>query len=392
MNTIRKSQPDIWVLWSHAVGDNAQCMTLAEALDRPSVIKRLDWQVANTAEDRAAVRRLLEESGEGRRRRDALGLRAPWPALVICCGRRSSRIAFWIKRQSGGRTKVVSIGRAHRPVSAYDLLIASPQFLMPERANVVHLRLPISRQRYDVADVRTAHSNLVPVPKPWFTILLGGSVRQFAGTEKALRDAALRAQMAADRHGGSVVICTSRRTPEPVVAAVECVLNQPYVHRWSVAANDNPYETLLSQSACLFVTGDSASMIADGCASGAPTYIIEFPERADLRRRWRRELFGSIRRMSGSLRGQGLSRAGSWLDGAQDWLHARNVLRYPRDLRRVHASAYEIGLARPAACFDPAALPPRGIANDDLDGISGFREAAARCRALYDRSCRRAAE
>ena len=395
MDTLATFQPDIWVLLTHAPGDNDQCLALAEALDRPAAVKRLDWHMTNPAEDRAMVRGLLADTEEGRQRRREIGLHAPWPRLVICNGRRSDKVGFWIKRQSGGHTKVVAIGRARQPVASYDLLVATPQFFLPERANVISLPLPLARRRAandDHAVAGAGPSNIVPVPKPWFTILLGGETKQFAVSESVLADVARRAQMAADRHGGSVVVSTSRRTPPSSLAAVEGVLDQPYIYRWSGAATDeNPYQILLRQSAALFVTADSASMILDGAGSGTPTYVIEFPEQIDLRRRLRRGLFRYIRAAFDGLHTWGLRHVGDRLDRAQEWLHARGILRYPRDLRRIHASIYKMGLARPAIFFDPSMLPARKAAND-LAEISGIREVAARCRALYDWAVRRAPE
>ena len=387
-------QPNIWILQTHASGDNEQCLALAEALDRPYAVVRVDW-AGNGEEDRVLTRRLLSDTEDGRHWRQELGLRAPWPSLIICCGRRASRVAFWVKEQSGGRTRIVSIGRAHRAIEEYDLLVGTPQFLLPKRPNVVGLRLPLARRH----SARPARNAVVSAPKPWFTILLGGEVKDFDTAESTLKELALRAQMAADRHGGSVVVCTSRRTPESWVAAVEGALFRPRIYRWSPApandnhANDNgnPYDTLLRESACLFVTADSASMILESCGSGTPTYIIESPERLDLRRLWRRGLFGQISRLIKNLRQRGLPRASEWLDAAQDWLHARHILRYPRDLRRIQDAVYELALARPASSFDPTVLLARKAAQD-LTALSGLREVAARCRALHGWVLRRAAE
>lgn len=393
MNMISAFQPYIWILQTHASGDNEQCLALAEALDRPVVIKRLDW--AAGADDRVRTARLLSDTDDGARRRRALGLQAPWPSLIVCCGRRASRVAFWVKEQSGGRTRIVSIGRAHRAIEEYDLLVGTPQFMLPKRLNVVGLRLPLARQRRQ----RNAPNSVVPAPKPWFTILLGGEVKEFDTAESTLKEVALRAQMAADRHGGSVIVCTSRRTPEAWIAAVEGVLYRPRIHRWSPApandnhANDNsnPYDTLLRESACLFVTADSASMILDACGSGTPTYVIESPNRLDLRRSWRRGLFNRLSRLSETLRERGLARAGARLDAAQDWLHAQHILRFPRDLRRIQDAVYALELARPASAFDPEILPIRKAAQN-LTRMSGLYEVVARCRALQGWLPRRAAE
>ena len=386
-------QSDIWILQTHASGDNEQCLALAEALDRPYAIKRLDW--AAGADDRVLTHRLLSDTDDGTRRRHAFGLQAPWPSLIVCCGRRASRVAFWVKEQSGGRTRIVSIGRAHRAIAEYDLLVGTPQFMLPTRSNVVGLRLPLTRPRR----MRNASSAVVPAPKPWFTILLGGEVKEFDTAESTLKEVALRAQMAADRHGGSVIVCTSRRTPEAWIAAVEGVLFRPRVYRWSPApandnhANDNsnPYDTLLRESACLFVTADSASMILDGCGSGTPTYVIESPNRVDLQRSWRRGLFNRLSRLSETMRERGLTGAGERLNAAQDWLHAQHILRYPRDLRRIQQAVYALDLARPASAFNPE-MPPIRKTAQDLTQISGLSEVVARCRALQGWISRRAAE
>lgn len=383
---IPASHPDIWVLLTHAPGDNDQSLALAGALGATSVVKHIDWPLIDPAQDRALVRALLADTEDGQQRRDAIGLNGPWPRIVICCGRRADRVGFWIKRQSGDYTKVVSIGRAHRPVARYDLLAAPPQYALPERANVVHLPLPLPRRRQDNAPSRgnaAAGGNMVPVAKPWFTILLGGEVKEFVVSAAELERTARAAQEAADRHGGSVVVSTSRRTSPEMLAIVERALRNPHVYRWSAASRDeNPYEVLLEQSAALFVTADSASMMLDCAASGTPTFVVEYPERLNLRLRLRRDLYRTIRAIVEGSKFWGLGRVGHWLDRAQEALHARGLLRYPRDLRQLHASIFDMALARRIVDFDPARLPARAQVANDLTELSGLRQLAARCRAL----------
>jgi hypothetical protein len=271
-------------------------------------------------------------------------------------------------------------------VADYDLLVAPPHFSLPERDNVMRLRLPLTRRR-SLATGAAVHGATIPVPKPWFTILVGGTVKQFTASKQVLTEAARRAQLAAHRHGGSVVISTSRRTPPALLAAVESVLDRPYIYRWSTnGKTTNPYETLLRESAALFVTADSASMILDCCASGTPTYVIEYPERLDFGPRMRRAMFRHLRAMIDLFHDWGLEKAGDCLDRAQEWLHARRILRYPRDLRQIHASVYGMGLAHPLSEFDPATLPESRRSAEDLIELSGARAVAARCQALLQPS------
>lgn len=372
--------PEIWVILTHAVGDNEQCLALAEMLGRPFRCVQVDWTASNRAADRAQLEVLLRDDVQGRKWRSSIGLHAPWPRLIICSGRRADDLALWIKRRSDGRSKVVTIGRAHGSLADYDLIVASPQYLLPERDNVVRLPNAMTRDRAEIFPEALAAPILAP--KPWFTILLGGRVKQFIAGEAALRQAAVRAQLSADRTGGSVIVSTSRRTPSWLLAAVESELTAPTIYRWSRGTTDNPYATLLQKSAAVFVTGDSASMIQDACRSGTPTYLIELPDRIDIRRLGRRSFYNLIRAAAGLLRESGLEDMAGAVDRAQEWLHARRILRFPRDLRRVHSTVYEMGLARPAADFDPSAIPARRGADRSLDA-SAMEAVVERCMAWF---------
>jgi fission protein ELM1 len=145
MNCTTTCQAEMWVLLTEAIVDNGQCMALAQAVGRPVAIKRLDWPAADPSEDRRKIAELLDVTTQADERRHAFGLRAPWPRIVVCCGRRADRVAFWIRRQSAGNTKIVGIGRSRRPLAGYDMLIASPQFPFPKHAKVIRLPLPMAR-------------------------------------------------------------------------------------------------------------------------------------------------------------------------------------------------------------------------------------------------------
>jgi uncharacterized protein len=374
----RQQAAEIWVLLTHALGDNDQSLALAEALGRPFRSIRLDWPASSRARDRTNLTELLRAGMRGRILRDSIGLRAPWPRLVICSGRRADDVAFWIKRQSRGRSKVVTIGRAHGALANYDLVVASPQYLLPERANVIHLPIPITRVRREIGPRAPAAQAMGP--KPWFTLLLGGRVDQFVACEAALKQAALRAQLAAERSGGTVIVSTSRRTPPWLLAAVEGELESPTVYRWTRGGADNPYAMLLQGSAAIFVTGDSASMMLDACQSGTPTYLIEAPDRVGFRRFLRRGLYGLIRNAVLLLRRNGLEPIAKVVDHAQEWLHAERILRYPRDLRRLHAIVFDMCLVRSAAEFDPSEIPARHDVHHPM-AVSGMQTVMERCAA-----------
>lgn len=369
---------EIWVLLTHAVGDNDQCLAVSEALGRPFRSINLDWHAANGTLDRMTLKELLQDGTQGDFFRHSIGLHAPWPRLIICSGRRGDDVAFWIKRQSGGRSKVVTIGRPHAAFADYDLIVASPQYLLPERENVFLPPIPFSRVRTKISLRAAAEQKLGS--QPWFTLLLGGHVNEFVACEAALQDAAFRAQMAAERTGGTVIVSTSRRTPPWFLAAVESQLETPTVYRWSRSDEGNPYATLLQRSAAIFVTGDSASMLLDAGLSGSPTYLIELPQRMGLCRLFRRGFYSFMRNAAGFFRNTDLEPMAKTIDRVQEWLHTKGVLRYPRDLRRLHAMAFELGLIRSVTEFDPSQMPARRDAGHPASA-SGVLMVKQRCRA-----------
>lgn len=374
----RDAPPDIWLILTHAIGDNDQCLAFAEALGRPFRSIALDWPKSSRTIDRMNLAKLLRDDQSGLALRAAAGLQAPWPRLVICSGRRADDLAFWIRRQSNENTRVVTIGRAHAALADYDLVIGSPQYLLPERANVVQLPMPMARPWIDIPSLQSVAR--MRAPKPWFTLLLGGHVKQFAIDAVSLKQAALLAQLAADRTGGTVIISTSRRTPPWLLEVVEDELTSPVVYRWSAQCIDNPYATLLDSSAAIFVTADSSSMILDACRSGTPTYLIELPGRIDGRHFWRRHLYGIIRGTANAFREVGFAFAAAWVDRMQEWLHAARLLKFPRDLRRLHAQVFAMDLAQPAAEFQPEVLPARRFVELSVDATE-LERAIAQCLA-----------
>jgi mitochondrial fission protein ELM1 len=381
-------RPVVWVLLSQKNGDNQQSLAIAESTGLPFEVKRLGWK-ASKAQEKALTRAVLEENTKSEARRRELGLTAPWPDAVICCGRRPERFAIWIKQQSGGRTKLIKIGRARESLFAYDLLIATPQFPMPDLPHVTTIRFPPTPPvEVPVAGRPIADSEFLrSFPKPWFAILLGGPIKQFRTSRKVLEDNARKIQAAADRTGGSVVITTSRRTPAKLLNAVLSGLTRtPYVHRWSAdRPEDTSYSTLLQESAAVFVTADSISMMMDCVNHSAPTYVIELPKRLHLRGRWEMTIHGALNATARWSQGSGWRGIAGCIRRLQDWLHRRRFARFPKDTALLHRSLYQAGLARPACAFDPTTSyprPPHGIAAHDMAATGAIcrkvLEAAAR--------------
>ncbi|MGE0422113.1 MAG: ELM1/GtrOC1 family putative glycosyltransferase [Reyranellaceae bacterium] len=234
--------PRIWLLIGDKVGDTAQLRVLAEALGWPAreiALATNPW--------RNLPNLLLGESLLSSR----LSLAPPWPDLVLWAGRRGTPIARWIRRASGGRTRLVNLGRPWAPHGAIDLVIGMPQYRPPTRANVLAARLPLNRQRLES---RSGDRLLLLVGGPAPPLAFGvAEARRIAEDSRAL----------ATRLGLKLLVVASRRTPRTVAEIL--------------GATDVPYDEALSSAARIVVTGDSASMIGDALSTGRPVDIAPLP-------------------------------------------------------------------------------------------------------------------
>lgn len=357
----------IWLLLGDKPGDNAQLLALAGALGQPFLVKRLiprpEW-VLGKPRFRPSLDHLDPDRSDP--------LQPPWPELVLTIGRRPSMAALWLAERSGGRTRLVIVGRPKRWPERFALIIAPAQFAVPQAPNVLRLDLPLLRP--DAARLAAAaerwRDRLDALPRPLTAVLVGGETKPFrldAGVARALAAelAALRA-----REGGTLWVTTSRRTGPAVCAALaEALPPGTPLYRWRAEdpPEANPYPALLAMADRFVVTGDSVSMLVEVARLGRPLAIAPLPVRGDPLGRLRRAL------------GRELGPRGR-LAGAGAALRRLGLLGFARDLEAIHARLIAAG--RAVRLGEP--FPEVGSLPADELAI-----AAARVRALLDPSATR---
>jgi len=325
--------PRIWVLLGGKTGDNEQCLALAEAVGLPFATKRLAFNALYRTWNL-----LLGRSRASLDRGASDRLEPPWPELVIAAGRRSVPVARWIQARSGGATRLVQIGRPRAPLDWFDLVLATPQYGLPMRANVVQLALPFVRSHdLDAADLARWAAAVAGLPRPYLALLVGGRGDPYSLDVAAASRLGDSASRLAQTLGGSILASTSRRTPPDAAAVLERSLSAPrHFHAWTEGQTDNPYRAFLALADAVIVTADSASMIADGAATGKPLWIYRLPRAPSLQFRindWFARRLAPVHRI----------------------LIATGVLSGMRDLDRLHQRLLDEGAARFLA--DVAAMP-----------------------------------
>ena len=264
----------LWLVTGYRAGERSQILALAEALGWPFELKQLGYRKAGF------LTGLLRGSGlQGIRLDVSSPLQAPWPDLVISAGLRNEPVGRWVRAQSGGRTRLVHIGRPWARPEQFDLLITTPQYRLPERSNIVHNtgtlhRVTPARLALEADAWRVDYARL---PGPYLGVILGGNSGPYTFGEQAAALTARRVSALAAGMGASVLATSSARTPAAALQAFERNLSVPCdLYRWR--ANDaggNPYFGILALSEALVVTADSISMLSEACATGKPVYMAE---------------------------------------------------------------------------------------------------------------------
>jgi len=288
---------------------------------------------------------------------------------VISAGRRNEPVARWIRARSGGRARLVHIGRPWAAPAEFDLIVTTPQYFLKPAANVLVNPLPL--HRITRAQVESAARALGPrlghLPRPFTTVLIGGDSGPFVFTPEKGRHLAQGVNRLLAQSGGAALVTDSPRTPAAAMAAFRAALDVPaeiYCWRERDAAGENPYRGFLGLAERFVVTGESMSMLAEAASLGHPLYIFDPGDPP-----------GTWWRKRHNFRPKPLSHALA--------MHLAPV-RMRRDVSFIQDALVRAGRAR---WLDEApALVAQGedwSATMSADPLEGAHRAAARIRALF---------
>lgn len=259
-----------WWITNGAAGFRTQARGLAEAVIPGAIEKTVDvrapWSLAPPALWPLTLMGLDPKKDR---------LEAPWPDVVVSCGRKAAKAAIAVKRASGGKTLAVHIQHPLAPPSEFDLIIPMRHDPPIEGPNVV----PIDLALHDVTPQVLAKAaeawreRFAGLPRPLTGVLLGGTTKRHEFTVEQGR--ALTERLKALRAEGGLAITPSRRTPEPVKALLrEAFADDTGAFLWD-EAGDNPYRGILALSDRLVVTGDSVSMVSEAVGTGRPVAVFD---------------------------------------------------------------------------------------------------------------------
>jgi uncharacterized protein len=276
-------RPLIWVLKGLRHGDTAQAMALALQIGGRVEGKQLGFNRLHVLPN------WLVGAGVGHLTVEARNLlRPPWPDAVVATGRRTARVALWIKRQSGGHTKLIHIGRPRMDLNAFDLVVTTPQYGLPVGGPVIEIALPFAIPQSVAADELQHFAALWhDLPRPWILGVLGGGKFPVRLNNSDLAKFGQLLSAKAKSLGGSVILLDSPRSP---AGALQTVVENTSVPLWQGVRGEgpNPYQAALKLCDHLAVTSDSVSMVSEMLHTEKPVWIFKLAQSA-LAFSWRAE-------------------------------------------------------------------------------------------------------
>ena len=198
----------------------------------------------------------------------------PWPDAVVSCGRHAVGPAIWVKRQSGGRTKLVHAQHPRTAARHFDVIVAQSHDRL-NGSNVINALGSMHRITEDrLADaLERDGERFSAIPRPTVAVLIGGTNKTFRMTPTIAGRLATDLRALMDETGCGLLVTASRRTGEENLALLRDRVTGPGIYFWD-ETGENPYSAFLARADAFLVTGDSVNMISEACFTGKPVHII----------------------------------------------------------------------------------------------------------------------
>ena len=203
--------------------------------------------------------------------RDAAALAGPAPDILIASGRVTvPYVRAWKRAHPGVFAVFLQDPRWARGEMDLIWMPSHDSWRGPNVVTTLTSPHPFSPTR--LAAARAAPDpRLARLPSPRCALALGGpsGAQHFTARDLARMGEALRAIRA---QGFAIMATPSRRTPPELANVVREAVGDGFY--WD-GTGDNPYAAMLALADAILVTGDSANMVGEATATGAPVHVFE---------------------------------------------------------------------------------------------------------------------
>ncbi|GJD99526.1 mitochondrial fission ELM1 family protein [Methylobacterium isbiliense] len=260
-----------WILTDGKAGDLAPCRGLAAALGLDPEERRVaprppfSWLAPRGPVD--------PREGPGR---PGSPLAPPWPDLALATGRRAVPHLRALRRLSGGATFTVFLKDPRIGAGVADLVWVPEHDRLRGPTVLTTLLSP-----HGISAERLAAARAAPDPRlarlcgPRAAVLVGGDSRH--GRVRPQEADRLIAALDRLADEANLMITASRRTPAFLGRALAALAARRGAFLWD-GSGENPYLALLALADAIVVTSDSANMLGEAVATGAPVLVFEFQD------------------------------------------------------------------------------------------------------------------
>ena len=274
--------PAVWVLFDEKPGHTTQSLGLANSLGWPYEEKQLQFNWRGELPNS-----MMKGSITSLKASSAPIAGPPWPDLVVATGRRTVPIAEWIRQHSLGRSRTVQMGRIGTSrEDDFDIGVAPDYAGLYPDPRRLDTAIPLTRVCEESLDTAAKRwrDELGADRGPRVALLIGGTNVEHEFSPGCARELGEAVKTMVDAIGGSVLVATSRRTSkavaETLLSALDSSCSHAYIWQRDKENSDNPYMGYLALADAFVVTGDSASMLAEACATRKPVAIFPLPVRS----------------------------------------------------------------------------------------------------------------
>jgi len=277
----------------------------------------------------------------------------------MAAGKSSVSVSRWICRKSGGKTLNVLLGRPRAAHRHFDLIVATPQYGLPNSDNVVQCSLPMTRTdaRHSPERMPYWQDKWRDLPRPWTAVMIGGGTAQLKFDDASALNLLEQLERYRLQVGGSLLVTTSPRTPPRIAALISTRLpRHSYFHAWQEQAA-NPYQAFLALADRFVVTIDSVTMIAEAVDRMKPVYYFKLPQRNVSMRLVSPRLLKRLRLRRHRRREEHM--VPDLLDRLIDRLAAGGIISSRNDYSSFEADLRHRGVARPLDALMPSVPWPQ---------------------------------
>ncbi|PPR17000.1 MAG: hypothetical protein CFH33_00152 [Alphaproteobacteria bacterium MarineAlpha9_Bin3] len=269
----KNKENTIWLLLDDRAGNCSQVLGIEKALNLKCSKKKIQY---NSLSKLPNI--FLQNSIRHIKFSDRKQFKAPWPKIIIGCGRKSAPIGLWIKKQSNNYSKYIQIMWPSYPYKNIDLIFTPLHDEIKNKDNVIEIQTSpnIINKKFTFESYNKWNNKFGSLIAPKISVIIGGDTKKHKLKINHIRDLFKNINNILNDKG-SIMISSSRRTSKESLIQIKKEIKKLKFKTilWNVNDNTpNPYHGFLAHGDLVIVTGDSVSICSEVCSTGKPLLIF----------------------------------------------------------------------------------------------------------------------